>query len=87
MQVQPLPIDGWIKLMSNVQGRDKTYRTVQYVTRMLAAILNQYSGSRSSPSFKAVILKLTLISQTLGLARKRTPQPHFKIYSFLLFSI
>ena len=66
-QLRPLPIDSFLKLLSNTQGRDKVYRLMQYFSRFLAFYLSKMNGSVSIEFVK----KLQKLSLSVGLARKR----------------
>lgn len=75
---EPLPIDPWLKLMSSTMGRDKLYRFVQYLCRLLYGIslrLNQ-KGVTSA--------KLLLLSSSVGLGRKLwrigKPLDHLQVF-------
>ena len=57
-----LPVDPWIKFTASTVGRDKLYRTVQYVCKLLAYYQSTDSDSQ---------LRLQRLSAAVGMARKR----------------
>jgi peroxin-11B len=58
-----LPVEPWLKFLSSTAGRDKFYRTVQYLSRFLAYYLS--SNPDAAKRFQA-------LSVAVGLGRKRT---------------
>lgn len=57
-----LPVDPWLKLLSSTVGRDKVYRTIQYLARFLAYYWT------SNPS---AVKRLQALSASIGFSRKR----------------
>ena len=62
-----LPVDPWIKFTATTVGRDKLYRTIQYVSKLLA-----YHFAQQGLATKENVDRLTKLSNSVGLARKRT---------------
>lgn len=58
----------YIKFMATQVGRDKVYRTIQYGSRFLIALLLRFGLSSTKSS---LIKRLAALSSAIGLARKR----------------
>lgn len=60
--VVQLPVEPWLKFLSTTAGRDKVYRTIQYLARFLA-----YYWANSP----VMVKRLQSLSSTIGFSRKR----------------
>ncbi len=58
-----LPVEPWLKFLSTTAGRDKVYRTVQYLARFLAYFWAQ------NPSLAK---RMQSLAMAVGFSRKRT---------------
>lgn len=57
-----LPVEPWLKFLSTTAGRDKVYRTIQYLARFLA-----YYWAADPEAAK----RLQSVSAAIGFSRKR----------------
>jgi peroxin-11B len=61
-----MDVNNWIKFTSTTVGRDKLYRTIQYVSKFLAFYLAKGDALAS----KETIEKITKLGNAVGIARK-----------------
>jgi len=64
MKTITLPVDPWLKFLGTTAGRDKTYRTIQYLARFLA-----YYWSANPIAVK----RFQSLAVSIGFSRKRMP--------------
>jgi hypothetical protein len=62
-----LPVETWLKFTNTIAGRDKIYRTIQYLTRFL-----MYSYGRQPGHDKDILDRIAKLSLATGMTRKCT---------------
>lgn len=72
LALRPLPVDKWLRFLGTTTGRDKVYRTIQYFSRFLGAVLAKAAASGKGGRTEEAIRRLSALAVAVGLGRKRT---------------